>query len=62
MVYEKVYNDRLGIKRFLECHESAPKSIIIVNDNKAGLKMYSTLEHQEGKKYLGRKSLELQTR
>ncbi len=59
MVYEKTYNDRLNIKRFSECLESAPKYIILANDNKAGLKMCYTLGHQEGKEYLGRKYLEV---
>jgi len=55
MVYEKAYIDTLGVQRILECIKSAPKYIILANDNKAGLKMSSTPGHQEGKKYLDRK-------
>ena len=57
MVYVKAYIDSLGIKRVLECLNSAPKYIIIANDNIAGLKMCSRLGHHEGKKYLERNYL-----
>ncbi len=42
-----------------ECLKSAIKYVIIGNDNKVGLNMYSTIGHQEGKKYLDRKYLEV---
>lgn len=59
MVYERAYIDSLGIMRVLECLNSAPKYIILANDNMAGLKMCTTLGHHEGKKYLKRKYLEV---
>ena len=59
VVYERAYIDTLGIKRVLECLNSAPKYMIIANDNMAGLKMCTTLGHREGNRDLDRKYLEV---
>ncbi len=59
VVYERAYIDTLGIKRVLECLDSAPKYMIIANDNMAGLKMCSTLTHRQKDRDLDRKYLEV---